>query len=109
MPYKVFISYSHATDDKLAPALQSALHHFAKRWYQLRAIHVFRDTTNLSIDPSLWSSIEKALGDSEYFLLLASPQAAHSKWVEREVGYWLQHSSAQKLLISRGPGINLRL
>jgi len=98
MQYKVFISYSHAVDDKLAPALQSALHRFAKRWYQLRAIRVFRDTTNLSIDPSLWSSIEKALSESEYFLLLASPQAASSKWVTREVSYWLQHRSAQNLL-----------
>ena len=33
MIYKVFISYSHAADGKLARALQSALHHFAKPWY----------------------------------------------------------------------------
>ena len=30
MIYKAFISYSHAVDGRLAPALQSALHHFAK-------------------------------------------------------------------------------
>src|SRR5437867_4307106 len=30
MPYKAFISYSHAADSKLASALQSALYQFAK-------------------------------------------------------------------------------
>jgi hypothetical protein len=43
MSYKAFLSYSHAADGKLAPALQSALHRFAKPWYRKRAIKVFRD------------------------------------------------------------------
>jgi hypothetical protein len=33
--YKAFISYSHAADGKLAPALQTALHNFTKPWYRL--------------------------------------------------------------------------
>ena len=39
-----FISYSHAADGKLAPALQSALQRFAKSWYRRRALrrtHLF--------------------------------------------------------------------
>ena len=76
MPYKAFISYSHAADGKLAPALQSALQGFAKPWYQRRAIRIFRDATNLAANPGLWSEIVTALGQSEYFLLLASPEAA---------------------------------
>src|SRR5262249_18333666 len=91
--------YSHAADGKLAPALQAGLHRFARPWYKLRAIRVFRDDTNLSISPGLWSSIEQALRESEYFLLLASPQAAASKWVTKEVEFWLAHRSAQTLLI----------
>ena len=59
MLYKAFISYSHAADDRLAPALQSALHSFAKPWYRLRAIRVFRDKTSLSVNPALWPSIER--------------------------------------------------
>ena len=31
--YKAFLSYSHATDGKLAPALKVALERFAKPWY----------------------------------------------------------------------------
>jgi len=87
--YRAFISYSHAADGKLAPALQSALHRFAKPWYRLRAIRVFRDKTSLSLTPALWPSIEKALSDSEYFILMASPDAAASHWVQQEADYWL--------------------
>jgi hypothetical protein len=67
MPYKAFISYSHAADGKLAPALQSALHRFARPWYRLRAIRVFRDATNLSISPHLWDEIAKASRNPNIF------------------------------------------
>ena len=99
MIYKAFISYSHAVDGKLAPALQDALHSFAKPWYRLRAIRVFRDRTTLSATPALWPSIEKALGESEYFLLLASPESADSKWVSKEIAWWLTNRSPEKMLI----------
>ncbi|OUL95225.1 toll/interleukin-1 receptor domain-containing protein [Paraburkholderia hospita] len=97
--YRGFISYSHAADDRLAPALQSALHRFAKPWYRLRAMRVFRDKTGLAVTPALWAAIQKALADTDYFILLASPQAAQSLWVEREVDWWLRNRSASHLLI----------
>src|SRR5262245_58988443 len=97
--FKAFISYSHAADGKLAPAIQHGLHHFARPWYRMRALRVFRDETNLSVSPGLWSTIEKALGSSEFFLLLASPRSAASKWVRREIDYWLAHRPADTLLI----------
>ena len=99
MIYQAFISYSHAADGKLAPALQKALGRFGRAWYQRSAIRIFRDETNLSVSPGLWTSIEKALGESDYFLLLCSPEASESKWVRREVDYWVSHSTPQKLLI----------
>jgi hypothetical protein len=97
--YKAFISYSHAADGKLAPAIQSALQNFAKPWYRLRTIKIFRDETNLSVSPSLWPSILEALKSAEYFILLASPEAARSKWVQKELEYWINNRSVQKLLI----------
>src|SRR5687768_14284810 len=99
MPYKAFISYSHATNDKVAPAIQLALHRFAKPWYKLRALPVFRDKTSLSVNPALWTAIEKALGESEYFVLLASPEAATSPWVQREVAWWLKNGAAERLFL----------
>jgi WD40 repeat protein len=98
--YKAFISYSHSADNRLAPALRTALHSFAKPWYRLRAMRVFRDETGLAITPALWPSIEAALLDAEYFLLLASPDAAASEWVQREVGCWLERRRADHLLIA---------
>lgn len=104
MPYAAFLSYSHAADGKLCPALQSALHRFAKPWYRLRAIRVFRDQTSLSANPALWPAIEKALSESEYFILLASAQSAQSVWVGREISWWLKHRSADKMLIGLTEG-----
>ncbi len=99
MPYKAFISYSHATDGKLAPGLQSALQRFAKPWNQLRAMRVFVDKASLSVNPGLWSTIESALNESEYFILLASPSAAQSTWVQKEVAHWISHGRASQLLM----------
>ena len=105
MLYKAFISYSHAADGELAPALQSALHRFAKPWYRMRAIRVFRDKTSLSVTPALWTSIKKALSESEYFILLASPDAAASHWVQQEVDYWLGNRTADNVLIVLTDGV----
>jgi hypothetical protein len=85
--YNAFISYSHAADGKLAPAVQSALHQLAKPWYNMRALRVFRDKISLSANPDLWNAMEKALSVSEWFLLMASPTAAQSPWVRREIGW----------------------
>jgi len=97
--YNAFLSYSHAVDDKLAPALQSAVRRFASPWYRRSPLRIFRDQTDLSVSPSLWSSIEAALSDSRHLILLASPRAAASKWVRRELDYWLSHRTPQTLLI----------
>src|SRR5262249_22488829 len=101
MSYRAFISYSHAADGKLAPSLQSALHRFAKPFYRLRAIRVFRDKTSLHLTPGLWPLIQVALKESEFMILLASPDAAQSDWVQAEINEWLKLSngSVEKLLI----------
>ncbi len=98
MQYDAFISYSHAADGRLAPSLQSGLQRLAKPWYRVRALRVFRDETGLSTNPHLWSSIVGALDSAERFVLLASPEAASSTWVERELTHWLEHKSADRIL-----------
>ena len=55
------MSYSHAADDRLAPALQAALHALGRPWYRLRALRIFRDKTSLAATPGLWPGIEEAL------------------------------------------------
>jgi WD40 repeat protein len=97
--YTAFLSYSHAADGRLAPAIQSSLHKFAKPWYRPRALRIFRDKTSLSATPALWPSIERALESSEWFLLLASPDAAASPWVGKEIEWWLGHRPPAKMLL----------
>jgi hypothetical protein len=97
MRYKTFISYSHAADGRLAASFQKALQPFAKRWHQIRAFRIFRDITRLSATPALWSMIQNALDQAEYFILLASPAAAQSHWLDRELEYWLTHRSAETM------------
>ena len=102
--YDAFISYSHQADRRLAPALQSALNRFARPWYRLRWMAIFRDDTDLGISPHLWSSIEDALARSAYFVLLASPAAARSPWVAKEVEYWRAYRPIDRLLIALTDG-----
>jgi hypothetical protein len=97
--YEAFISYSHAADGKLAPQLQLALQRFAKPWYRTRAIRVFRDKTSLSATPSLWPSIEAALYNSKFLVLMASPDAAKSQWVTKEVETFLDLAGPERILI----------
>ena len=99
MSYDAFISYGHASDHDLAPAIQSGLHKLTKKWTQLRALNVFRDDTGLSANSALWPAIEAALDDSTWFIYLASPHAARSVWVEREVSHWLKTKSSDTILI----------
>ena len=102
--YDAFISYSHAKDKPIAAALQSVIQKLGKPWYRRRALRVFRDDTSLSATPSLWPSIEQALGESRFLVLLASPEAVPSPWVEKEVSFWLASKSAQTLLIALTEG-----
>jgi WD40 repeat protein len=97
--YDAFVSYSHALDGALAPALQTGLQRFAKRWYRARALHVFRDNANLQANAGLWSSIEQALETSKWFVLLASPTAAASPWVNREVQWWRDNRDDERILV----------
>jgi WD40 repeat protein len=97
--YDAFISYSHAADGALAPAVQHGLQALAKPLYQRRALRIFRDQTSLAVTPALWPTIQQALEASQYFILLASPAAAQSPWVRQELAWWMQHRQPETLLI----------
>jgi len=104
LKYNAFVSYSHESDARLATSLQSSLSRFAKPWYRLRTMRIFQDKSSLSANPALWESIEQALKQTDYFLLLASPASAKSVWVHKEVEWWLQNRSVNKLIIGLTDG-----
>jgi WD40 repeat protein len=101
------VSYSHESDARLAASLQASLSRFAKPWYRLRTMRVFLDKTSLSANPALWPTIEQSLGQSEYFLLMASPTSANSGWVQQEVHWWLQNRNTAKLVVCLTDGVIL--
>ncbi len=87
--YDAFISYSQHADKGIARALRSVIQTIGKPWWKVRGLNVFLDATSLSAAPGLWQSIEDKLDQSRYLILLASPAAAASKWVDKEVGHFI--------------------
>jgi WD40 repeat protein len=97
--YDGFVSYSHAVDGRLAPALQAGLHRFARPLFRVRALRIFRDETSLSATPELWPSIVAALDRSRWLILLASPESAKSTWVNDEVAHWCAKEANKKRIL----------
>lgn len=96
--YRAFLSYGH-DDRALAVAVQRALHRLGRAWYQRPAFTVFRDDSSLGAG-ALWESLERALADSDHLVLLASPEAARSDWVCREVAWWVEHRDPDDVLVA---------
>ena len=67
-------------------------------------MHLFRDDTSLAATPHLWPSIEQAVGRSRFLILLASPEAAASPWVDKELAWWLDHNNTDTVLIALTDG-----
>ena len=102
--YNAFISYSHLHDAGTARLLENGLKRFAKSPLRRRALRIFRDESNLDATPALWDKIRLALDNSEFFILLASPAAAKSLWVKRELEYWLQLRPSHNILLGLTDG-----
>ena len=102
--YDAFISYHREASHELATALQRWLERFATPWYRPRSLRIFRDSTSLAAGDSLSQGLQDAMADSRSFVLLASPQAAASKWVGQEVEWWAKHRSSATFFIVLASG-----
>jgi WD40 repeat protein len=104
--YAAFISHSSDPDgNSVAAALQHGLHRLARKWYQLRAMHVFLDTTaGMTAGTPLWEELRTAMDASRYFVLVASPVAASRPWVNKEIAYWLDNNPLETLIIVAAQG-----
>ena len=90
-----FISYSHA-DAKWAQWLQRALesyrvpmrlvgHDTGAGPAPARFRPIFRDREDLAANPDLRDSVRRALAQSRFLIVVCSPEAAKSHWVEDEI------------------------
>jgi len=93
--YRAFISYS-SVDRAVAERLQRALERFkipaplrgrdsAYGPLPTRLAPIFRDRSDARAAPDLGAGLSEALADSEALVVLCSPAAARSVWVEREI------------------------
>ncbi|GGO00229.1 toll/interleukin-1 receptor domain-containing protein [Nocardia rhizosphaerihabitans] len=96
--YDAFISYTHRRDRPVAAGIQKALHRIGRRMGHLHALRVFRDATDLTASPDLWGKVTVAMDRARYLIVVLSPEAAISKWVDREVAHWLACRGSEQLL-----------
>jgi len=90
--YKAFISYSHA-DRAQASWLQRALERYrtpkalrrARPDVPDRLYPIFRDSDELASSTDLSESIQRAMDDSDALIVICSPAARASRWVNEEI------------------------
>ncbi len=114
--YWAFISYSHA-DRRWAEWLQRSLETYAIPKALVgkhstlgpipkRLFPIFRDEAELSSAPSLGSTIDSALRGSRTLVVVCSPAARTSTWVDREIEDFAKLGRADRifaLLVDREP------
>lgn len=119
--YRAFITYSHG-DERFAKRLHRRLETYRpprsafaskrpddKRDFRIKP--VFRDQEELASSDSLSSAIQEALSDSELLIVLCSPAAAKSRWVNEEVRYFRTNFPGRKvysIVIDGDPGADPR-
>ena len=102
--WDAFISYARSASTLEAQRLQTAIQTFAKPWYRLRAVRIFRDDSSMSANPALWSSIEQGLQQARWLVVLLSQAAAGSEYVAAEIQWWLRHKDASTILLVHDDG-----
>lgn len=93
--YDAFISYSHVEDNaEIAEALHKKLERYRipsqiqKITGKKKIERVFRDKEELPLSANLTENIYTALDNSEYLIVLCSPESRASQWVQREIEYF---------------------
>ena len=105
--YNAFISYKHAPlDTKVASEIQTRLERFRipKAIQKSSGIQkidrIFRDKEELLITSDLNETIEHALINSDFLIVICSHSTKESVWVQREIEFFLKtHSKNQVLTV----------
>ncbi len=105
MKYAAFISYRHNERDSfIAENLQHELEHYhipskIQRSSKRKKVgRIFRDRQELPISNNLEDNIQSALKDSEYLIVICSPESKQSEWVQREVNTFISMHDKRHVL-----------
>ncbi|MBO9518207.1 MAG: toll/interleukin-1 receptor domain-containing protein [Porphyrobacter sp.] len=109
LQFRAFISYSHA-DASRASWLHRAVESYrvpARLVGQVtevgpvprRLAPIFKDREELAAAGDLSREIEQALLSSEFLIVIASPAAASSRWVNEEIRVFKQHRGEDRVLV----------
>jgi WD40 repeat protein len=102
--YSAFISYRHQSPDQ---EIASRLHRMIETYTIPSALRkngirhpgkVFRDQEELPLSADLGHDIETALDNSEWLICICSPRYLESRWCLREVEYFIEHKSRDRVL-----------
>jgi len=96
--YDAFLSYKHGSGSGFALLLQRSIQRHAKVFIS-RSRRVFRDEDYISAGSDLPETILTALDRSGFLILLASPEAARSQWVQSELKSWCEELGRARQLI----------
>lgn len=103
--YNAFISYRHAPQDiKVAAEIQRRLEQFKvpaairKATGMQKIDRIFRDKEELPITSDLNTTIENALINSDYLIVICSHSTKESIWVQREIEFFLKTHSRKQIL-----------
>ena len=103
--YNAFISYKHAPlDIEIAKCIHTGLETFRvpfaiQKKYGIKNIkRVFRDQEELPIGSDLGNNISLALSESEYLIVICSPNTLESYWVCKEIETFISMHDREHVL-----------
>lgn len=109
MKYHAFISYSHA-DESWGSWLHRSLETFRTpkglvggptnrgETVPARVFPIFRDREELPTSADLGKTIQTALNESRYLIVICSPAAARSRWVNEEIKSFRRLGRSNRIL-----------
>lgn len=103
--YDAFISYNHNPRDmRIAKELQTRLEHYnvpkdLQTKYGTRRIErVFLDVGELGVSADLNDTIKEALNNTDYLIVISSPESKQSPWVKKEIEHFLLTHNMDRIL-----------
>ncbi len=103
--YSAFISYRHLPKDiAAAKVVQQALETYRipvdiqRKIGRKKLNRCFRDQDEMPLADDLGSSIRKALDESEWLIVICTPDLPQSSWCLREVDYFIENGKKDRII-----------